>query len=195
MRNSEYRVVARSILIDRGFDVREKPGQGYLPGSRVIAAKGGKEIQVAVKASQQRILSFNRQRDGRWRTLHAVDQVIAVVPAEESRDEAEAFSFEKKALVRKFDRAWKQLQEAKRPVGLNTPLFIPIDAVARKNFGHDIGDLKKIASWSLRLSTEELAARSTLNEESYIEAFRRRFAAENGVSTEQVLISIIGKSK
>jgi hypothetical protein len=195
MNNSEYRAVARSVLVDRGFDVRVKSGQGYLPGSRLIAAKAGKEIRVAVKASQQRIISFNRQQDGRWRTLHAVDQVIAVVPVEESRDEAEVLWFEKKALVRKFDRAWQQLRNAKGPGGFNMPVFVPIDAVAQKNVGHGIGSLKRVASWSVRLSAQELMARSVVNEESYIDTFRRRFAAENGVGPEHVMISIVGKLK
>jgi|tagenome__1003787_1003787.scaffolds.fasta_scaffold20349029_1 hypothetical protein len=195
MKNSEYRTVAHSVLKDRGFDVRMTPGQGYLPGSRVTAVKAGTATKIAVKASRERTISFTRQENGRWRTLHSVDHVVAVVPAETSRDEAEVFAFDKRALVRKFDRAWKQLQHQKRPVGFNIPVFIPIDAVARKNVGHDIGNLKNLAIWSARLNAEELKARTSPSEDSYIDQFRRRFAAENGVDLEQVMISILGKPK
>jgi hypothetical protein len=58
--------------MDRGFDVRLKSGQGYLPGSQVIAMKAGEGINVAVKASQERVLSFTKQSNNKWRTLHAV---------------------------------------------------------------------------------------------------------------------------
>src|ERR1700722_13287666 len=110
MKSSMYRRVARSVLIDEGYDVRLKPGQGYLPGSRVILAKAGEKADAGIKASQQRALSFTRQSNTRWRTLDSVDLVIAVVPAEKNQDEAEVFAFDSKALVRIFNRAWKALE-------------------------------------------------------------------------------------
>jgi hypothetical protein len=195
MQNSLYRIVGRTVLMDRGYDVRVKPGQGYLPGARVVAVKAGKETDVAVKASQERALSFTKQFDQRWRTLHAVKLIVAVVPAEKDENEADVFAFEKKTLVRIFDRAWKALENAKRPVGFNVPVFIPIDEVSRKNVGHDVSNLKKLAEWTVHLTAEELTARSSSNEESYVDQFRRRFAAENGVDVSQVMISIVGKSK
>jgi hypothetical protein len=195
MRNSDYRTVARSVLMDRGFDVRVKPGQGYLPGARVTTAKAGKETDVAVKTSQGRALGFTKQSNKRWRTLHVVDLVVAVVPAEKDKDEADVFAFEKKALVRIFDRAWKALENAKRPVGFNMPVFIPIDEVSRKNVGHDIGNLKKLALWSVHLTAEQLAERSFGKEESYVDQFRRRFAAENGIDLDEVMVSIGRKPK
>ena len=39
MKNWKYRKIARMVLIDRGYDVSVKPGQGHLPGSRLIAVK------------------------------------------------------------------------------------------------------------------------------------------------------------
>jgi hypothetical protein len=195
MQNSVYRAVARSVLIDRGFDVHVKPGQGYLPGARVIAMKAGKETDVAVKASQQRALSFTKQSNKLWRTLDAVDFIVAVVPGEKNQDEADVFAFAKKRLKRAFNRAWKALENAKRPVGFNIPVFIPIDEISRKNVGHDVGNLKKLAIWSVHLTAEELAKRSSSEEESYVDQFRRRFAAENGVDISQVTISIAGTPK
>src|SRR4051794_33732163 len=110
MKNSIYRAVARSVLRDRGFDVREKPGQGYQPGARVVVMKAGKENVVAVKASQQRALSFTKQTNMLWRTLHAVNFVVAVVPGEKDLDEADVFAFEKKPLERAFNQTWKALE-------------------------------------------------------------------------------------
>ena len=55
--------------------------------------------------------------------------------------------------------------------------------------------MKELADWSVHLTAEELTARSSSNEESYVDQFRRRFAAENGVDVSQVMISIVGKSK
>jgi hypothetical protein len=193
MKNASYRVVARSVLKERGFDVRVNPGQGYLPGARLIASRAGQSIDVAVKASQERVISFTQQPNQRWRTLHAVDLVIAVVPGEQNPDEADVFGFERKPLVRAFDRAWKALEGAKRPTGI--PIFVPIDEGSRKNVGHAIGNLKKHAEWLVHLTKQELEERSSGIEEGYVDAFRRRFAAENGVDIVQVMVSIVGKPK
>jgi hypothetical protein len=195
MKSSMYRQVARSVLIDEGYDVRLKPGQGYLPGSRVILAKAGEKTDAAIKASQQRALSFTRKSNMRWRTLDSVDLVIAVVPAEKNQDEAEVFAFDSKALVRIFNRAWKALESAKRPVGFNMPVFVPIDEISRKNVGHDVANLKKLAIREIHLTSEELAKHGSSNEGSYVDQFRRRFAAENGVNVSQVMISIVGQPK
>lgn len=195
MKNAEYRLVARSVLKDRGFDVRIAPGQGYLPGARLVAARAGKEIAVAVKASQERAISFTRQSNKRWRTLGIVDWVLVVVPDQQNSEEADVFGFERKVLVRVFDRAWKALENAKRPVGFNMPVFVPIDEVSRKNVGHDVGNLKEHALWSVHLTEAELEERTSGKEESYVDEFRRRFAAENGVDVGEVMITIVGNPK
>jgi hypothetical protein len=195
MKNSDYRRVAFSYLEDRGFDVRIAPGQGYLPGSRLVATRGRKEIVVAVKASQQRTISFTRQSNSRWRTLSAVALVVAVVPDRNHQDEADVFEFERKRLVRAFDRAWKTLDNAKRPTGFNVPIFIPIDEASRKNVGHNVGNLKKLAARRGHFTKEELEKRASGKEESYVDVFRRRFAADNGVDVGQVVVSIAGRPK
>ena len=73
--------------------------------------------------------------------------------------------------------------------------FVPIDEISRKNVGHDVANLKKHKIWSIPLTSEELAKHSSSNEESYVDQFRRRFAAENGVNVSQVMISIVGQPK
>jgi hypothetical protein len=195
MKNASYRIVAQSVLKERGYDVRVNSGQGYLPGARLIASRAGQSIDVAVKASQERVISFTQQPNKRWRTLHAVKLVIAVVPGEQNPDEADVFAFKPTRLVRAFDRAWKALGDAKRPTGFNIPIFVPIDEVSRKNVGHAIGNLKKHAEWSVHLTEQELEKRSSGLEENYIDAFRRRFAADNAVDIVEVMVGIIGKPK
>jgi hypothetical protein len=195
MKNSDFRKVGRLVLADRGFDVCVKSGQGYLPGARAIAVRNGKKIDVAVKASQERVLGFTKQSSKRWRTLSAVDLVVAVVPGELSKDEADVFGFERKPLERVFNRAWKALEDAERPIGFNMPVFVPIDHVSRKNVGHDIGNLMDLATWSVHLTSKQLEERSGADDEGYVDQFRRRFAAENGVDVAQVMISIVGKLK
>jgi hypothetical protein len=195
VKNALFRIVGQAVLKDRGYAVRDKGGRGYLPGARVVAAQGGKEIQVAVKASQERAISFTKQSNGQWRTLRSVDLVVAVVPAAQNPDEAEVFFFEKNKLVRPFDQAWNQLKRANRPVGFNTPVFIPIDKISRKNVGHDVSNLKKLADRPVRLTAEELSTYRASIEEGYVDQFRRRFAAENGVDVSQVMISIVGRPK
>ena len=74
------------------------------------------------------------------------------------------------------------------------PVFVPIDEISRKNVGHDV-DLKKLAIRPIPLTSEELAKHSSSDEESYVDQFRRRFAAENGVNVSQVMISIVGQPK
>lgn len=195
MKNSDYRNVARAVLKEKGYDVQIKPGQGYLPGARLIATRARKKVDVAVKASQQRAIGFTRQANGRWRTLDAVDLVVVVVPDAHNMADAEVFGFARKPLVATFDRAWKALENAKRPTGFNAPVFIPLDEQSRKNLGHDVGNLKKFAVWSVRLPEDELDQRASGDEESYLDQFRRRFAAENGVDVGQVVVSIAGKPK
>ena len=172
-----------------------REAKAIFPEPGVLAAQGGKEIEVAIKASQERAINFTQQSDGHWRTLHSVGLVIAVVPDRKNPDEAEVLAFKRKPLERAFDRAWKALRGANRPIGFNTPVFIPIDEVSHKYVGHDVGNLRKLADWSVHLTAEELAARSSETEEGYIDQFRRRFAAENGVDVNQVMISIVGKPK
>ena len=192
MKNSLLRRAGHSVLVDCGFTVRVKSGQGYLPGTRVVLVKDGKKTQAAVKASQNRALSFTRHSNDLWRTLHAVSLVVVVVPGENDPDEADVLAFKKLTLVRVFDRAWKALGIAKRPTGFNMPVFVPLDEISRKNVGHDVGNLKKLATWSVHLTAAQLAIRTSNEVEGdYVDQFRRKYAAEHGVGVGQVKISVV----
>jgi hypothetical protein len=195
-KSSLLRTIARSVLVDRGFEVRVNPGQGYLPGSRVIAKKNGKKIDVAVKASKERVLSFTRQSADLWRTLHAVDLVLAIVPAENNTEEVEVLAFKRSRLVAAFDRAWTALQKEERAVSFKIPVFIPLDEVANKNVGHDVCNLKKLKSWIVRLTPDQIEAKSPAEtKETYIDSFIRRYAKDNGVAEQRVFIGIRGRGK
>jgi hypothetical protein len=197
MKKSELRTVARTVFAERGYSIRPKKGQGYLPGSRLLAVEAGSttEVEVAIKASLERVLSFTKQPPKRWRTLHAVDSVIAIAPAEEG-DGFEVFGFPKAKLVRAFDEAWSALQQAGRTLSFESPVFVPLDKRSQKNVGHGIANLKALAEWTVRLTRKEAEARiSNESEETYIDKFRRRFAKENGVDVGQVVISIMAARK
>jgi hypothetical protein len=105
-------------------------------------------------------------------------------------------AFEKRALVAAFDRAWKALQKEERVVSFTIPVFIPLDEVARKNVGHDVGNLKKLAIWSVRLTPEQVEAKSSAEAgEDYVDAFIRRYAKERRVDEHRVIIGIVGRGK
>ena len=196
LKSSLLRAAARSVLVDRGFKVRVKPGQGYLPGSRVVAEKNGKEMVVAVKASKERVLSFTRQSDDLWRTLHAVGLVLAAVPDANDADVTEFLAFKKKTLVAEFDRAWKALEKEKRPLSFKIPVFIPLDEVARKNVGHNVGNLKRLGvSYGSRTLEQIRAMNSADTEEDYVDAFISRYAKDHRIEEHQVFIGITGRRK
>jgi hypothetical protein len=195
-KSSKLRAAARSVLVQRGFEVRVNPGQGYLPGSRVVAEKNEERIDFAVKASKERVLSFTRQSDDLWRTLHAVDQVLVIVPAADDADDAEVMAFKRDTLIAAFDRAWNALKKEKRALSFKIPVFVPLDKVARKNVGHDVGNLKAQVVWSVRLTAEQIRTMSSAEaEEDYIDAFIRRYAKDHRVEEHQVVIGIAGRRK
>src|SRR5450631_923219 len=114
MKKSLMRSLVPSVLADRGHkEVRARSGQGLLPGSRLIAKRQGQEIDVAVKASLERSLNFTKQSRNRWRTVSAVDLVVAVVPALNALD-FEVLAFDGPPLVAEFEKAWEALERSGR---------------------------------------------------------------------------------
>jgi hypothetical protein len=187
MKKSLMRGLVPSLLADRGLkEVRARSGQGLLPGSRLIAKRQGQEIDVAVKASLERSLNFTKQSRNRWRTVSAVDLVVAVVPALNALD-FEVLAFDGPPLVAEFEKAWEALERAGRSLSFEIPIFIPLDQVSRKNVGHDIANLKALAIWSIRLSAEELKARNSAESgETFYDRVKREFAERSGVDVSKV---------
>jgi hypothetical protein len=196
MKKSLMRGLAPSVLADRGLkEVRgASSGRGLLPGARLIAKRDGVEIDVAVKASLERSLNFTRQSKNRWRTASTVDLVVAVVPASNAKD-IEVMAFDRKPLIAEFEKAWKALEKAGRSLSFEIPIFIPLDEVSRKNVGHNIANLKALAVWSVRLSAEEVRARtSAASGETFYERVKREFAERSGVDVSQVEVEFRIKS-
>jgi len=89
--------------------------------------------------------------------------------------------------IAEFEKAWKALEKAGRSLSFEIPIFIPLDEVSRKNVGHNIANLKARAVWSVRLSAEEVRARtSAASGETFYERVKREFAERNGVDVSQV---------
>jgi hypothetical protein len=195
MKKSLMRSLVPSVLADRGHkEIRARSGQGLLPGSRLIAKRDGEEIDVAVKASLERSLSFTKQSKSRWRTASAVELVVAVVPALNPQD-IEVVAFDAQPLIAVFEKAWQALEKAGRSLSFEIPIFIPLDEVSRKNVGHNIANLKVLAVWSVRLSAEEVRARTSAESgETFYQRVKREFAERNGVDVSQVEVEFHVKS-
>jgi hypothetical protein len=186
-KKSSMRAVVPSVLTDRGLKVRVRSSQGVLPGSRLVVKKKGEpEKDIAVKASVERRLSFTKQANGQWRTLHVVDLVLVVVPAEKNGKDTEVLAFESKSLISMFDKAWNALEKAGRSLSYEIPIFIPLDEGSRKNLGHDIANLKALAIWSVRLNPEEVSARNSVENDEFYDRIKRQIAEHNGVDISKV---------
>lgn len=185
MKKAMMRAIVPAILIERGFEVRPKGGRGVLPGSRLsIRNPRGQEFDCAVKASDQRNLSFTRLVDGRWRTLQAVDIVIAVVPALDQAKDIEVYAFKAKFAVKKFDQAWNALKKAGRALGPQMPIFVPLDDASSRNLGHNVANLKELALWDRSFTRSQVKAMGGVDD--FYERVRQEFADRNGVDASKV---------
>jgi hypothetical protein len=196
MKKSTMRGLAPSVLADHGFEeIRARSGRGLLPGARLIAKRDGEEIDVAVKASLERSLNFTKQSKNRWRTASAVDLVVAVVPSLKNAQDIEVIAFDRQPLIAAFEEAWQALEKAGRALSFEIPIFIPLDEVSRKNVGHDIANLKALAVWSVRLTAEEVRARTSAESgETFYERVKREFAERSGVDVSKVEVEFRIKS-
>jgi hypothetical protein len=188
MKKTTMRAVVPSVLAEHGFEnIRVISQQGVLRGARLLAVRDGHEVEIAVKATLERAISFTKQSKARWRTASAVDLVVAVVPAPNSREAIEVHIFESKAIVEEFDKAWKALQAAGRSLSFEIPIFIPLDKVSRKNVGHDIADLKARARPMIPLNAEEIKARSSSETtQTFYDRVKQEFADKVGVDVSKV---------
>lgn len=126
----------------------------------------------------------------RWRTAHAVDLVLAVVPAQ-TGDAFEVLAFESETLIGAFDEAWQALERAGRSLSFEIPVFIPLDRIARKNVGHEIANLKDSAIWKVVFSAKDVeAATSSHDTEALIERFKREFAEMIGVEVAKIVVEV-----
>lgn len=186
MKKADLRALAPTLLkLEQNWDCRAKPGKGVLPNARLIAkAKGGKEFVVAVRALDQRSVSFSRLADGDWRTLSSVDYVFVLAPAKNSTGSVEALLFTSEMLVEPFDQAWHELMEAGRPVGALMPIFVPLDKKSKKNVGHQVGNLASRAIKGKTFSRSDLRKMGV--EDDFFGRVRQELADRLGVDVEKV---------
>jgi hypothetical protein len=185
MKMALMRAVAPAVLARRGLEARSKGGKGVLPGSRLsVKNKMGREFDYAVRASVQRNLSFTRLLDGKWRTLHAMDFVLAIVPALDEAQDIEVYAFKAKALIEKFNEAWNALEKAGRSLGPQMPIFVPLDKASRRSLGHDVASLKEVALWSESFNRSQVKAMGAVDD--FYERVRQEFADRVGVEVGKV---------
>ena len=188
LKKSVLRSLAPSVLSDHGYeDVRPRTGQGLLPGSRLVARKAGKDVEIAVKASAERTLSFTRRTKTEWRTASAVGLVLAIVPPLDGSEGIEVWALDQNKLIAKFNSAWKALEKSGRGVSFEQPVFVPLDKVSRKNVGHSIANLTECKKWIAQLTPDEVKRRTAgRSDETFYERVKREFAELSGVDISKV---------
>jgi hypothetical protein len=177
-------------LVDRGYTVIPRSGQGLLPGARLKATKDGVSYEVAVRTSYERVVSFTRHTDGQWRTLPKVDLVIVVVPAENDSEKIEALTFSRETMTDVFDEALRALRRQKREPAYGIPIFVPLDTQNKKNFGHPVAGLKTKTMWvpSVFGDAELSALRLQNIDQNFIDRVKREFAEINNVDVSKVFV-------
>src|ERR1700712_4841159 len=95
-KKASLRQLARLALVDRGYKVEARTGQGLLQGARLFARKEDEELNVAVRTSYERYLSFSKRAQDEWGTLSSVDLILAVVPAKKEAGHFEVLAFDSK---------------------------------------------------------------------------------------------------
>jgi len=188
-KKSSLRQLGRFALLDRGYKVEARTGQGLLEGARLFARKEDEELDIAVRTSYERHLSFSKRSQDEWATLPSVDLVLAVIPAEKNTGYFEVIAFDSKVLTAAFDKAWKPLERAKRAVSFEMPIFIPLDSGSRKNLGHDLSNLKVDAVWSVNFGPDAIKARTLVGDaETFLDRVKREFAERNEVDVSKVVV-------
>jgi hypothetical protein len=172
---TQLRVCARATLERRGYSVKVAKSQGVVPGARLTAVKGTKEIKVAVRTSLDREIGFTRYHDGKWRTISKVDMVVVAVPMDDDRSSAEVFGFDPKVLEREFDAALAAQRKRHPDFPHKVPIFVPLDKVSAKK------------QWR-----EEVPLNSVTSQENtsvgFIERVKREFAELMGVDVGNVTV-------
>lgn len=191
MKKSEMRMIGPAVLAARKMKAQVLGGRGVLPGSRLsVRDAGGAERYYVIKASSDRTLSFTRLENGRWRTLHAMDRVLAIVPADDGVHDVQVYEFVAKQLIKKFDEAWKMLTEAGRTIGPQMPIFISLDKNPKKSYGHAVANLKLISIWSRDLTRPQIRKLTSSeiddSDDRFYDRVKREFADRFGIDVSKV---------
>jgi hypothetical protein len=186
----KLRRAAAQLLAARGYKIKERTGKGIRPAARLTATSAdGSSLEVAVRIGSERSIGITRLRNGKFRTLDVVDQVLAIVPDEERAADYQVFAFDSKTLKTWYGQALDELNKADRSPELDVPVFIPFDERSKKNVGHNIVGLRKAELWSASISAKELKDQNLSDaSESFIDRVKREFAERNEVDVTKVSV-------
>jgi hypothetical protein len=188
---TQLRAYARTALEQRrGYVVTIDKAQGFVPGARLTAIIGGKEIKVAVRTSLDREVGFIRDRQGNWRTIPKVDLVVVAVPADDkvrkrrSVEAIEVFGFDPKVLKREFDAALAAQLERHPDLSYKAPIFVSLDKVpGRASSSSSVLKTKNL--WREELPLNSMALHGDVG---FIERVKREFAELMGVDVSRVTV-------
>lgn len=180
---TQLRACARTALEERrGYSVKVDKGQGFVPGARLTAIKGTKELKVAVRTSLDREIGLMRDQDGNWRTIPKVAMVVVAVPAVDDPALVEVFGFDPKILKREFDAALAAQRERHPDLSHKAPIFVSLDKVSGV-----ISGLKRKKEWRevLPINSVSPQRNATIG---FIERVKREFAELMGVDVSKVTV-------
>jgi hypothetical protein len=192
LRRRDLRAFACVVLEQAGYDVKPKLGPRIVPGAQLFAVKGTQTITVAVRTSLSRAIRLNRDAAGRWRTIGEVDEVMALVPAQDDPSRVEALRINANALKEVFDAE----VAAQQSRGLNPPLDAPIsvsmDEKRPPGSGAAFPGLKARAKWSQEFPLSQVVAETPeLNRQAgFVARVKREFAALIGVDEGKVVVEL-----
>jgi hypothetical protein len=194
IRKARLRKCARFVLEQRNFKVELKRSQGIIPGARLLVfeTEGQKTArEVAVRTSHDREVGLTRHPNGTWVTIPKMDEVIVVVPSEDTPGTADVFGFDPKILITAFDAALDKQKKENPKLSHKVPVFIALD---RAKPGADAGitsGLKEKAQWhevvSIAAVPRNLGSLSGSTAD-FIRRVKQEFADQNGVDVSTVTV-------
>jgi hypothetical protein len=186
---AQLRACARAALEQRrGYLVTVDKGQGFVPGARLTAIKGAREIKVAVRTSLDREIGLMRDHDGNWRTIPKVAMVVVAVPAVDDPASVEVFGFDPKVLKREFDAALAAQLERHPDLSHKAPIFVSLDKVSGKAKSGVISGLKTKRQWREVLLLNSVSLPQGDASVGFIERVKREFAELMGVDVSKVTV-------
>jgi hypothetical protein len=186
---SLLRIAAAVVLENKlGYRVEAHvPGRGVSPGVRLLATKGSKTEDVAVRSDASRRVRGVRRDDGRWRTFPDVDLVVVAVPARDKANSIEVLGFSPQTIMECLDATLKGLPK-NRPH--DEPVVIALDKKVRSGARTVPSGLKASAMWQHVLSVDDPLLKNVKTEssEGFVQRVKREFAELNGVDVSKVLV-------
>jgi len=193
----ELRRVAAIVKQQFGYSIEDVGGPGIGPGVRLLARKGLAKIQIAVRTSHDRKVGLTRTKNGTWRTIPDVQEVLVAVIPDDDPTMVEIFCFEADNLQEAFERRLKYEPELRvSPDGSYPPVFMALDPI--KNDEKFIkSNLQRKKSWSRRLplTSGESAKPSITALRDFTDRTLKEYAAIVGADVADVVVEfrVVGR--